>query len=147
MRCHYFAEDPARSDSDSFGYDVENRLGGGGSAVSYSQDGKRVFENGFIHFFGIDGRELGVYQPAYSQVQGVSLWTFSSQGTDIYFNGKMIQAKGQAVVTDRLGSVRSSLRRQLTTTVGHRHQRPGIGSIPDLHSSMGNLKIGVVRLI
>ncbi|HXI43118.1 MAG TPA: RHS repeat-associated core domain-containing protein, partial [Bryobacteraceae bacterium] len=87
-------------------YDVENRLGGASGTVSYSQDNKRVWDGQFVHFFGIDGRELGVYQPSYNQVQGVSIWTFGTIGQDEYFNGKMFLAKGQPVVTDRLGSVR-----------------------------------------
>jgi RHS repeat-associated protein len=93
-------------------YDVENRLAtAAGYSYVYSENNQRVLKYSpggsvEIHFFGLDGRELGNYQPGIGQ--SGTVWTFSTLSKNLYFNGKTIQANNQAVVTDRLGSVRAN---------------------------------------
>jgi RHS repeat-associated protein len=95
-------------------YDVANRMvGGSGASYVYSQDGRRIYESDtliLLHFYGIDGRELGSYTPYINLAQGV--WTFTTQSKYVYINGRLIQTSNatssQVVVTDRLGSVRAN---------------------------------------
>lgn len=94
-------------------YDVENRMvGDPTSSYVYGQDGRRIFASsvGYIHFYGIEGWELGSYAPALNS--GQNGWTFATQTKYVYFNGRLIQSSvgataGQVVVADRLGSVRA----------------------------------------
>jgi hypothetical protein len=63
-----------------------------------------------IYFYDISGHKIATYQCGYSD-QGGSIGTFSAQlknsnAYDIYFGGKHISVAGEAVVRDRLGSVR-----------------------------------------
>jgi len=57
-----------------------------------------------FYFYGVGGQKLGTYQPATDSQFGTRMVLVS---TNLYFGGKVIRAQGQAVVTDRLGSVRA----------------------------------------
>jgi RHS repeat-associated protein len=92
-------------------YDVDNRLATAtGDTYAYAPDSKRVWKkkpdgSQEIYFYGLGGQKLGAYIPRVDAQLGLYL---DAGTTNLYFGGKLIRAQGQTVVTDRLGSVRSS---------------------------------------
>ena len=114
----------------AYGWDVENRLatstsqGWPGAETWYSYDpfGRRVMKDvnpdpqgnnggpGYtggaweLYFYGITGQKLATVQCTYNGNNP----TCSLGGYEVYFGGKLVKAKGNVVVTDRLGSVRYS---------------------------------------
>lgn len=90
-------------------YDALNRLTtASGDQYSYRPDNKRLWKKlpsgaEEIYFYSITGERLGAYQPV---VSGPSLY-LKQNSTNVYFAGTMIRSQGQAVVMDRMGSVRS----------------------------------------
>ena len=87
-------------------YDVSNRLVTSTTGESYAYDyrGKRIVKKtggaAELYFYGIDGKKLTTL------TCNVILLGCSSPAYNVSFAGKMVQAKGNTVVTDRLGSVR-----------------------------------------
>jgi RHS repeat-associated protein len=100
------------------GYDVQNRLvQSGWELYGYAPDNQRVWkqvssygqvtEEG-VHFYGVDGRRLGVYQfYAWEGENGPAAQTLREY---VYFGGKLLYEglpwEPRGVLTDRLGSVR-----------------------------------------
>ena len=96
-------------------YDGENRLlasyvGGYPWNYEYDPQGRRVLKTnassgnqGEMYFYGIGGQKLATYQCATN-----GNWSCGSPAYSLYFGGKLIIAKGVAVATDRLGSVRAN---------------------------------------
>ncbi|MBY0375183.1 MAG: RHS repeat-associated core domain-containing protein, partial [Bryobacteraceae bacterium] len=91
----------------NFTYDVENRLGG----HVYGLRNERISVNGsgVLVFYAPDGRRLGEYQTAVTWDGLLGRWRIGfwvGTNTYMWFGGKMIRAKGDTMMTDRLGSVR-----------------------------------------
>ncbi len=90
-------------------YDALNRLTTASSdQYSYRPDNKRVWKKlpggaEEIYFYSIMGERWGAYQPI---VSGPSLY-LKRNSESLFYAGTMIRSQGQAVVMDRLGSVRS----------------------------------------
>ena len=70
-------------------------------------------KNGILHFYGPDGRLLGMYSVHYNVYPN---FTFNTLQTHLYFGGKLIRSidgatvnstTGEPVLSDRLGSVRA----------------------------------------
>jgi len=104
-------------------YDIENRLRqvptsggsyGGREDYGYAGDNRRVWKQVTIYgseqdqvseevyFYGAEGMRLGTYRP----VEAGGGLSFATLRTNVYFGGKLIREGGQAVILDRLGSVR-----------------------------------------
>jgi RHS repeat-associated protein len=113
------------SNSPQFAWDVENRMVFSGATdsasnwVTYSYDpwGKRVLQYAsagsastvstcVLYFYGANGKRLGTYNCGYSNGQFV----VSTANINMYFGKKLFAAGSEtnqnAVMTDRLGSVR-----------------------------------------
>jgi RHS repeat-associated protein len=113
------------SNSPQFAWDVENRMVFSGATdsasnwVTYSYDpwGKRVLQYAsagsastvstcVLYFYGANGKRLGTYNCGYSNGQFV----VSTANVNVYFGKKLIASGSEtnqnAVMTDRLGSVR-----------------------------------------
>jgi RHS repeat-associated protein len=90
-------------------YDVDNRLASvAGEAYRYGPDNRRVWKQNTdateeVYFYGIIGQKISANQV---QVAGgaVYIWTLH---TYEYFAGRLIRVDTQAVMRDRLGSVRA----------------------------------------
>ena len=88
-------------------YDVENRLIQAGVVqYGYAPNNKRVWKspdgtaaNQEFYFYAPNGQRLGTYK---STSPGTNAFTTAS--TNVYFGGRLIQATGTAILTDRLGS-------------------------------------------
>jgi len=102
-----------------YGYDAANRMsevmqGAGNSFYGYDSDNRRIYyrdvnNNETIYFYGADGKKLATYTYAIIEfiTQGNPEIQLTQQSQNVYFLGKLISAEGNAVSTDRLGSVRS----------------------------------------
>ena len=97
-------------------YDVENRmLAAGSDNYDYAPDNKRVYKmagegNNQVEsvYYYSGSKKLGTYQVVYYNPPGTNQpvrFFFRLTGANVYFGGKLVQAEGQAVVSDRLGSV------------------------------------------
>jgi len=110
-------------------WDVENRLIGTGAVANYPATmdyaydpwGRRIWKEtpggldgngnpyppkGEFYFYGATGQKLETYT-FYGPTPGPEFGTVL-EGINIYFRGKLLQAKGVWVATDRLGSVRAN---------------------------------------
>ena len=97
-------------------YDVENRLlAAGTDNYEYAPDNKRVYKfaaqgNNQVEsvYYYSGNKKLATYQVVYYNPPGTNQpvrFFFQLTGANIYFGSKLVQAEGQAVVLDRLGSV------------------------------------------
>jgi RHS repeat-associated protein len=88
-------------------YDVSNRLVTSSIGQSYAYDyrGKRIVKwtggAAEVYFYGIDGKKM-------TTLTCDASLNCSSAAYNVSFAGKLVQSKGNTVVTDRLGSVRWS---------------------------------------
>ena len=88
-------------------YNVANHFIQAGAALyGYAPDGKRVWKapdgnatHEEFYFWSPQGQRLGTYK---STSPGWAAFTTAS--TNVYFGGRLIQAQGATVLTDRLGS-------------------------------------------
>ena len=95
-------------------YDVENRTGG----VPYDQQNQPLLRDGVWNLYGLRGERLETHTylrtvyPIYDDMGNLTTDEYvgvSDTATrNVYFGGRLIQSKGQTVVTDRLGSVRAN---------------------------------------
>lgn len=93
----------------SMTYDVANRLtSANGETYEYGPRNERLMKNGEVYFYSPDGRRMGAYQ----MVVSLGVIAFNTLRTNVYFAGKLIRESGEAVVVDRLGSVRVPGRRR-----------------------------------
>jgi RHS repeat-associated protein len=98
-------------------FDVENRVvrptsGDGADVYGYDASNRRVYvgkNDGYgdlryeqVTFYDWSGKRLGVYE---RWVSGGELGPFALKERKVYFGGKLTEADGKLVVTDRLGSV------------------------------------------
>jgi RHS repeat-associated protein len=103
----------------SLAYDLANRLASWNSVETYGYNpgNKRVLKTDTsahvdtLYFYGLDGRRMGTYR-LNNCPSGCYLSTVS---TDVYFKGRLVKSGNEAVVTDRLGSVKR--RKDLSTSV------------------------------
>jgi RHS repeat-associated protein len=85
-----------------YGYDTDNRR-------MYYRDPSG---NETIYFYGVDGKKLATYTIGFTHViqqgfdQGYTM-QLNYESNNVYFAGRLISAEGNAVRTDRLGSVRA----------------------------------------
>jgi RHS repeat-associated protein len=87
----------------SMAYDVANRVtSANGDTYVYGPRNERLMKNGEVYFYSPDGRRMGAYQ----MVISFGVIGFNTLRTNVYFAGKLIRESGEAVVVDRLGSVR-----------------------------------------
>jgi RHS repeat-associated protein len=100
----------------SLTYDAANRISAVGgiqtAAYAYDSDNRRIYSrnaNGIeaMYFYGVDGKTLATYTYAIVTSNGSPEVQLMQQSDNVYFLGKLIAAEGNAVQTDRLGSVRS----------------------------------------
>jgi RHS repeat-associated protein len=85
-------------------YDSQNHLtAAGGMRYGYALDGKRIYKGsptvGEYYFYAPNGQRLGTY--SYSIYAPTVI---TAVNTNAYFGGRLIQAQGNTILTDRLGS-------------------------------------------
>jgi RHS repeat-associated protein len=109
----------------TLGYDVANRpvLVNGSQAYAYDEGNRRVYYHGtseYIYLYGANGKKLATY--TIGQITNTAI-PLSLASENLYFGGKLINAEGNAVATDGLGSVRWS---GLNGGTAHRYYPYGV---------------------